>query len=126
MTDTRKSTYKALHISPMIPSFRMRETVLFFTEVLEFTAVMDTPGYSILAKDDLTVHILSAGSEIGEMEFYLEVSDVDRIWDIIRDKVKGIKFKAPFDREYGMREIHIEVPYTKTLLFIGAVKRLTT
>ncbi|MEK6782614.1 MAG: hypothetical protein AABY93_12970 [Bacteroidota bacterium] len=30
-----------------------------------------------------------------------------------------LKFKEPFDRKYGMREIHIEVPKTNKLLFIG-------
>jgi len=33
--------------------------------------------------------------------------------------LKDIKHKAPFDREYGMREVHVIIPETKTLLFIG-------
>ncbi len=30
-----------------------------------------------------------------------------------------MKVRAPFDREYGMREMHVIIPETKTLLFIG-------
>lgn len=55
----------------------------------------------------------------GQMEFYLEVDNVDEVWDSIKDRVEGLKVRPPFDREYQMREIHIEVPFTKTLLFIG-------
>lgn len=38
---------------------------------------MDTEAYGIVAKDNLTVHILREGSDIGQMEFYLGVMDVD-------------------------------------------------
>ena len=41
------------------------------------------------------------------------------LWLAIQDKVEGLKVRPPFDRDYGMRELHIEVPQTNTLLFIG-------
>jgi hypothetical protein len=53
------------------------------------------------------------------MEFYLEIDNVDNLWNSIKDKIQGLKVREPFNREYGMREIHIEIPQTKTLLFIG-------
>ena len=111
--------YKAHHISPMIPSYNIKETVAFFTDILNFTIFMDG-NYAILLKDNLSIHILNAGDDIGEMEFYLSVDDVDVIWDEIKDKLEGIKVREPFDREYGMREMHIIVPQTKTLLFVGS------
>lgn len=111
--------YKALYLSPMIPSFNIKETINFFEDILEFSMVLNTGNYAIYHKDNLTVHILPAGSDIGQMEFYLEVDNVDELWKNIRDKVKGLKVREPFDREYGMREIHIGIPQTNTLLFIG-------
>ena len=111
--------YIATRISPMIPSFNINETAAFFTDVLSFSMVMDTGGYIILQKDNLTIHILPAG-DIGEMEFYLEVDNIDRLWGDIKDKISGIKTREPFDRDYGMREMHIIIPQTKTLLFIGS------
>lgn len=111
--------YKALFISPMLPSFNLTETARFFREVLNFAVVMDTPEYAIYQKDNLTIHLLPAGKDIGQMEFYMEVDDVDGLWASIEDKVKGLKVREPFDRDYGMREIHIQVPQTNTLLFIG-------
>jgi hypothetical protein len=53
------------------------------------------------------------------MELYLEVDNVDALWSTIKDKVGGLKYKEPFDQEYGMREIHICIPHTNALLFIG-------
>ncbi len=111
--------YQALHISPMIPSYNIKETVAFFVDILEFTPFMNEDGYAILYKDKHAVHILPAGTDIGEMEFYLEVDNIDVMWEEIKDKLTGIKVRAPFDREYGMREMHIIIPQTKTLLFVG-------
>jgi hypothetical protein len=115
--------YKAKSLSPMIPSFNMKEAVAFFKDLLHFNVFMDEETYAILYKDNSSVHVLRAGADIGEMEFYLEVDDIDQVWESIKDKLAGIKFKEPFDREYGMREIHIIIPQTKTLMFIGQAIR---
>jgi hypothetical protein len=111
--------YKALYLSPMIPSYNIAETVLFFTTVLEFSIARDDNNYSILYKDHLTIHILTAGLDIGQMEFYLQVDDLDALWNSMKDKLDGIKVREPFNREYGMREVHVGIPHTNTLLFIG-------
>ena len=111
--------YKALYLSPMIPSFNLTETIHFFSDVLAFNIGRQDKSYAILYKDNLTIHLLNAGSDIGQMEFYLEVDDVDQIWNSIKDKITGIKTKEPFDRDYGMREIHLAIPHTNTLMFIG-------
>lgn len=111
--------YKALFLSPMIPSYDLQETGRFFKDILAFSTLMDTPAYAIYQKDNLTVHLLPAGAAIGQMEFYLEIDDVDGLWNAIKDKLVGLKVKAPFNREYGMREIHIGIPQTNMLLFIG-------
>ena len=62
---------------------------------------------------------MGAGTDIGQMEFYLEIDNVDGSGDSIKDKLKGIQVQGPFDREYGMREIHIGIPQTNAILFIG-------
>ncbi len=114
-------TYKALYLSPMIPSFDLKETGLFFSELLGFRTIMDTPEYAIYGRHDRTVHLLRAGEAIGQMEVYLEVDDVDALWEDIRDKVAHLQVKVPFDQPYGMREMHIGIPATKALLFVGQV-----
>lgn len=111
--------YTALNLSPMIPSYSLKETTHFFKEVLGFSTIMDTLTYAVLQKNNLSVHILQAGENIGQMEFYLEVDNIDRLWNSIKEKVMSLKVREPFNQEYGMREFHIEIPRTKTLLFVG-------
>jgi predicted enzyme related to lactoylglutathione lyase len=111
--------YKAKYLSPMIPSFNIEKTVSFFTDLLDFKIGRDDKTYFILYKDNLTVHIQRAGSDIGEMSFYLNVDDIEKVWSSMKDKLGDMKVREPFDREYGMREIHIIIPETKTLMFIG-------
>lgn len=113
------STYKALYLSPMIPSYNLEETGKFFKDILSFTPHMETETYAIYHKDNLTVHLLRAGKDIGQMEFYLEVDDLDSLWNTIKDKLQGLKIREPFNQAYGMREVHISIPQTNTLLFIG-------
>ena len=111
--------YKALFLSPMIPSYNIAETADFFKDLLGFSVVLDAETYAIYQKDNLTIHILRAGQNIGQMEFYLEVDNIENLWSAIKDKLSGLKVKGPFNQEYGMREIHIGIPQTNTLLFIG-------
>lgn len=111
--------YKALYLSPMIPSFDLNVTGKFFKEVMGFVPAMESNTYCIYHKNQLTVHLLKAGEEIGQMEFYLEVDDLEAVWNTIKDKLEGLKVRPPFNQEYGMREIHLEIPSTNCLMFIG-------
>jgi hypothetical protein len=113
--------YQAKYLSPMVPSFNIRKTVCFFVDFLDFKIRRDDDTYVVLYKDNVMVHILRAGVDIGEIEFYLEVDDIEKVWAMMKDKVAGMKVKEPFDQEYGMREIHVIIPETKTLMFIGQV-----
>jgi hypothetical protein len=103
----------------MIPSYNILKTVEFLQEVLGFSEYANFTDYVILGMNNLTIHILHAGPDTGEMSCYLEVDNVDAAWEKIRDKMNDIEHKAPFLRDYGMKEIHLVVPETKTLLFIG-------
>jgi hypothetical protein len=111
--------YKVMYLSPMVPSYNIRETLRFFTDLFSFKIARDENAYVIIYMDSHLIHILNAGADIGEMEFYLEVDDIDSLWDTIKDKLEGLNVKPPFDRDYGMREFHIIVPHTKTLMFVG-------
>lgn len=111
--------YKAEYLSPMIPSFNVDTTVSFFIDLLDFKVGRDDKTYVILYKDNLTVHILRAGKDIGEMEFYLVVDDIEQVWDGMKNKLGDLKVRGPFNQDYGMREIHVGIPETKTLMFIG-------
>jgi hypothetical protein len=88
--------YKAKYINPMIPLNNLKETGLFFMDVLSFSPLMDTNQYAVYVKDNLAIHLLPAGENICQMEFYLEVDNVDDLWTSIKDKVGRIKSKRAF------------------------------
>lgn len=110
---------RILFLSPMVPSFDLDKTVEFFCGPLGFELVFSSPTYRICGRDGLTVHFLRAGEDIGQMEFYLEVDDLDSIWERLSAVASEFRHKPPHVRDYGMREIHIGVPHTNCLLFIG-------
>lgn len=110
---------RILFISPMVPTTDLSASAGFLVGALGFKEVFNEDGYGICERDGLTIHFLPAGSDVGQMETYIEVDDVDDVWEGMKDKVGDIKHKEPFDRPYGMREIHVELPATKCLLFIG-------
>jgi len=112
--------YQADYFSPMIPSYNVAATVSWFIEALGFEAVLNTDGDAVVHKDDKTVHIQNAGPDIGEMACYLEVNDLDAVWSLMQGHLDGLRVRVPFNQDYGMRELHVEVPHTNTLLFIGA------
>ncbi len=111
--------YKALLISPMIPSTDVHATAKFLEEGLGFTTKILDSDYAICERDGLSLHLKPAEENVGQMEFYFEVDSVDSVWDVLQNKVEGIRHKEPFDRPYGMREIHLDLPHTKALMFIG-------
>jgi len=111
--------YKVLFLSPMIPSDRPMETAAFFGEALGFNIKSFDEEYHICERDGMSVHIQPAGENIGEMSIYIEVDHIDGLWTEMEPKVAHLRHNAPFDRPYGMREVHVDVPATKTMLFLG-------
>jgi hypothetical protein len=75
--------YKAKYINPMIPLNNLKETGLFFMDVLSFSPLMDTNQYAVYVKDNLAIHLLPAGENIC-------------LWTSIKDKVGRIKSKRAF------------------------------
>ena len=73
--------YTIKYLSPMIPSYNLDKTVSFFINLLDFKIASDDKTYFILHKDNLTLHIQKAGADIGEMSFYLEVDDIEKVWN---------------------------------------------
>ena len=111
---------KSVRLSPMMPSTDLSLTKGFLVRSLGFDVAMDTPEYIILTKDSYDLHLCPAGPDIGEMSAYLEVDDLEATREVFEKELNDeIHARAPFDRDYGMREFHIEIPKTKTLLFVG-------
>jgi catechol 2,3-dioxygenase-like lactoylglutathione lyase family enzyme len=115
---------KVKRISPMLAVADMDSTLEFYTTILGFEVSMRSPAYSILARDGATIHFMKAASEEvmkavrGHTEIYIEVSDLASLWEHVSRFKKDHRIRDPFDREYGMREFHIEDP-NGCLVFVG-------
>lgn len=104
----------------MVPSFDLAETRDFLVEAFQFQPVMDSPDYAVLSRDEYDLHLCPAGEEIGEMSLYLEVEDLESVWRRFSGLERNdIRVREPFTQEYGMREFHLDLPETKTLMFVG-------
>jgi catechol 2,3-dioxygenase-like lactoylglutathione lyase family enzyme len=115
---------KAKRISPMLAVADMEATLAFYTDVLGFTAMMKSPGYSILERDGQTIHFQKAESEEvmncvrGHAEIYIEVSGIESLWEHVKSFKDRYRVRDLFDREYGMTEFHISDP-NECLVFVG-------
>ncbi len=114
----------AKRISPMLVVANMAETLAFYRDVLGFTVIMESPGYSIVERDGQTIHFQKAASEEvmqcvrGHTEIYIEVSDIHLLWEHVKSFKNRYKIRDLFDRDYGMTEFHISDP-NDCLVFIG-------
>ena len=104
--------------SPMIPSENLDLSMAFFTDLLGFEVRMDGE-YGIVEKDGFAVHLSPAEDEPPQMSCYLEVDDLDTVWAKLEPQSDLLEMRPPFNRPYGMREVHVIVPATAALLFIG-------
>jgi predicted enzyme related to lactoylglutathione lyase len=117
-------TYTAKKISPMLSAADMEETLAFYHDVLGFTAMMKSPEYSIVERDGQTIHFMKAGSEEvmrcvrGHTEIYIEVSDINSLWEHVKAFKDRYRIRDLFDRDYGMTEFHIDDP-NGCLVFVG-------
>jgi catechol 2,3-dioxygenase-like lactoylglutathione lyase family enzyme len=114
----------AKRISPMLAVADMEKTLAFYQEVLGFTPTMKSPEYSIVERDNQTIHFQKAASEEvmscvrGHTEIYIEVSDIHPLWEHVKSFKNRYKIRDLFDRDYGMTEFHISDP-NDCLVFVG-------
>ena len=107
-------------VTPHIPSKNMKESIHFMVDVFGFESINHSDHYSELISGNQILGILEAHGEPNQQSIYLRVKGVDELYFNIKSKLEKVKHKAPFNQQYGMREIHIVIPGTNTLLFIGS------
>ena len=112
---------KPFKLSAIVPSTNISETKRFLIEQLAFEDCPmngENSHYTIAKTVDTELHIQHVDGPPNEMNMYFLVESVDDVWEDLKD-IEGLKKKAPFVRDYGMKEVHVILPHTNTLLFIG-------
>jgi catechol 2,3-dioxygenase-like lactoylglutathione lyase family enzyme len=119
-----KTTIK--RISPMLSVADMEITTSFYCEVLLFDIVLASPNYTIVGRDGMSVHLHGPTPEDimhdirGHVEIYIEVDDIETLWEHVKSYNGRFRIRDLFDRDYGMTEFHIADP-DDCLVFIGQV-----
>ncbi len=91
----------------------------FFRKLFDFEERAINESYVELCLGSYTLGILKADAVLAEQSIYFQVEDVDALWFRVASHVGSAKHRKPFDQEYGMREFHVVVPGTNTLIFVG-------
>ena len=114
----------AKRISPMLAVANLDETLSFYERVLGFSPVLKLAGYAIVQRDGQTIHFQRADSEEvmncvrGHAEIYIEVSDIQSLWEHVKTFKNEYRIRDLFVRDYGMTEFHISDP-NECLVFVG-------
>jgi hypothetical protein len=108
--------FTAIHLSPMIPSDSIEQTAQFFQDLFHFSPVRTEANYIILSKDNLSIHILKAGQDIGRWNF-TEVEGLDDLWQEIKDNLKKLRSKLPLIANMECDFIH-RTPY-QNIIIVG-------
>lgn len=103
-----------------MPSEDMDKTINFMVDVLGFESARRSDAYCELTMGNHVLGVLSSDGEPNQQSIYLRVNDIDALWDEIKEKLGDSHQQRPFDRDYGMREIHLIIPATATLMFLGS------
>jgi catechol 2,3-dioxygenase-like lactoylglutathione lyase family enzyme len=118
------ASHTVKHISPMLAVADMNQTLRFYSEVLGFNAYFESGEYSIIERNGFPIHLIKAADASvmdavrGHTEIYIEVSDIQSLWDHVQQFRASYKIRDIFEREYGMTEFHIADP-NDCLIFVG-------
>lgn len=106
-------------ICPHIPSSNPEVTKAFFCELLGFRVAFQHENYIELEKDGHIIGIQKSQGRPNQQSIYFRLEGLNEFWESQKERLSNFKHRAPFEQEYGMREIHVVAPETATLLFIG-------
>jgi len=106
-------------IIPHIPTTDMKVTQKFFVSYFEFHAVVETEYFVELNNNNFTLGLLKADSKLNEQSIYIQVCDIEKLWKSLKSSILNLKHKGLFTQQYGMKEFHVIIPKTETLLIVG-------
>lgn len=114
--------FKLKHLSPILFTKDLAQTILFYETILGFKAQSDFPNFVSLTRDDINIMFVLPTQEPEELKdpgnkeeffsrpqlngnIFIFTDKVDQIWDSVKDKVT---IKSPIaDRQYLMRDFSI-------------------
>jgi len=106
-------------VIPHIPSTNKSVTAAFFTELFEFKIKSNSEHFTELKNNQYTIGLLKTDKLDNEQSIYMKVSKIDELWTKLKNKIVLLKHRELFTQPYGMKEFHVIIPETSTLLMVG-------
>lgn len=116
-----------IRITPCMHVEDVPAAVPFFTDLLGFTAWVNTPIYAFVQREDAAIRIMRglrpAGEKIppgdGRFLYYIDVEDIAAIHAELQPKLDaaGVHTHGPVDQNYGQREFMVTAPDGDLLVF---------
>lgn len=110
---------KIENVIPHIPSINLCVTAEFFINLFDFKIKVNSEYFIELKNNEHSIGLLKAESLENEQSIYIQVTEIENIWSAIKENIASHKHKELFTQEYGMKEFHVIIPKTSTLLIVG-------
>ena len=108
-----------LRITPIVPSQNPIATKKFLIDLFGFDVQSESANYIELEIGFSYIAIKKARTEPIQQSVYIEVKEIDELWEAKREMLSRYKVRELFIQSYGMKEFHVVAPETRTLLFVG-------
>lgn len=114
-------------ITPFIPCTSLAKQIGFYAGVLGFKVGFQSEFYAFLQRDDVAVRLVQVDADVDltspdrQVSFYIDVDAIDELYADLKDALDRLnpsRVRAPFDQQYGQRELHI-FDEDCTLVFFG-------
>jgi catechol 2,3-dioxygenase-like lactoylglutathione lyase family enzyme len=105
-----------IQITPFLLCNDIQREIAFFRDRLGFELGFEgtEPNYAFMRRDRAAVRLLETEAALTdrrqEQMVYLDVSDVDALWDEISPQLADLpahRVRAPFNQVYNQREFHV-------------------
>lgn len=109
--------------TPFIFTHDLKASCAFFEGLgFEPRVIMPDPGYAYCSTGHAAVRLLELkrDMEIAEQMVYVDVEDVDQLYDDLKPFLEGLpegRARGPINQEYGQRELHVKDPDNCLLMF---------
>ncbi|MEM1360553.1 MAG: VOC family protein [Pseudomonadota bacterium] len=107
--------------SPIVPVRDVAQSVAFYSEMLGFDLSIHNAdaGYALLRRGPAMIALIGGADERAlratatNISAQIWLNDLDGYWDQIKDRADEFpagSLRPPFDRDYGVRELHVKDP----------------
>lgn len=118
---------RLVQVTPFVPCTNLAAQIAFYRDRLGFEVGFQAESYAFLRRDGAAVRLIEVDDTVDlhhperQQSFYIDVDDIDALWQDLGPRLSDLpegRVRAPFDQDYGQREVHV-IDEDCTLIFFG-------